>query len=426
MAKKPHLNVVFIGHVDHGKSTTIGRLLFDTGFVPENVMRKLKEEAKEAGKATFEFAFVMDRLKEERERGLTIDLAHHEFETDKYHVTIIDAPGHKDFIKNMITGTSQSDGAVLMVSAKDGIQEQTKEHITLSKTLGIDQIIIAINKMDDVNWSEDKYNEMKEEISKQLKLVGYKPEEIPFIPVSGYHGDNVAKKSDNLPWWKGKTLAQAINDTFIPPSVETLSKLPLRMPLQDVYTITGIGAVPVGRVETGIIKPGDKIVFEPAGVAGEVKTVEMHHQQLPQAGPGDNIGFNVRGLGKGDVRRGDVVGHESNKPTVAKSFTAQIVVMNHPSVIAVGYAPVFHAHTAQVACRLTKILKKIDPKTGQVTAENPDFIKAGDAAIVEVEPTKPMVIENYKEIPPLGRFAIRDMGSTVAVGMVMSVVKKKD
>ncbi|MBR9689594.1 MAG: translation elongation factor EF-1 subunit alpha [Candidatus Altiarchaeota archaeon] len=423
MAKKPHLNVVFIGHVDHGKSTTIGRLLFETGFVPENVMRKLKEEAKSAGKATFEFAFVMDRLKEERERGLTIDLAHHKFETDKYHVTIIDAPGHKDFIKNMITGTSQSDGAVLMVSAKDGVQEQTKEHITLSKTLGIDQIIVAVNKMDDVGYEESKYKEIKEEVSKYLKIVGFKPEDIPFIPISGYHGDNLAKKSDNLKWWKGKTLVEAIND-FKPPSFEELAKLPLRLPLQDVYTITGVGSVPVGRVETGIIKPGDKVVFEPAGVKGEVKTVEMHHQQLPQAGPGDNIGFNVRGLGKGDVRRGDVVGHEDKKPTVAKSFTAQIVVMNHPSVIAPGYAPVFHAHTAQVACRITKILKKIDPKTGQVSAENPDFIKSGDAAVVEVVPTKPMVIENYKEIPPLGRFAIRDMGITVAVGMVISVEKK--
>ena len=424
MANKPHLNVVFIGHVDHGKSTTIGRLLFDTGFVPENVMRKLKEEAQGAGKSTFEFAFVMDRLKEERERGLTIDLAHHEFETDKYHVTIIDAPGHKDFIKNMITGTSQSDGAVLMVSAKDGMQEQTKEHITLSKTLGIDQLIVAINKMDEVNYDEAKYKERKEEISKQLKMVGFNPEKIDFIPTSGYYGDNVAKKSDKMNWWTGKTLVQAINDDFNPPSVEALSKMPLRMPLQDVYTITGVGSVPVGRVETGVLKPGDKVVFEPAGVGGEVKTIEMHHQQLPQAVPGDNVGFNVRGIGKGDVRRGDVVGHENNKPTVVKSFTAQIVIMKHPSVIAVGYAPVFHAHTAQVACRVTKILKKIDPKTGQVAAENPDFIKEGDAAVVEVEPTKPMVLEKYKEIPPLGRFAIRDMGMTVAVGMVMDVVPK--
>ena len=424
MAEKPHLNIVFIGHVDHGKSTTIGRLLFDTGFVPENVMRKLEEEAKKAGKGTFEFAFVMDRLKEERERGLTIDLAHHEYKSAKYYVTIIDAPGHKDFIKNMITGTSQADGAVLMVSAKDGAQEQTKEHITLAKTLGISQMIVAINKMDEVSYDESKFEEVKKEVSEYLKLVGFDPTKIPFIPTSGYKGDNVAKKSENLAWWKGETLVEAIDKYFVPPSKENLEKMPLRLPLQDVYTITGVGSVPVGRVETGVMKPGDKVIFEPAHVEGEVKSIEMHHQQLPHAGPGDNVGFNVRGIGKGDVRRGDVVGHKDKPPTVAKSFTAQIVVMNHPSVIAPGYAPVFHAHTAQVACRITKILKKIDPKTGQVAAENPDFIKAGDAAVVEVEPTRPMVIENYKEIPPMGRFAIRDMGMTVAVGMVIDVKGK--
>ncbi len=423
MAEKPHLNVVFIGHVDHGKSTTIGRLLFDTGFVPENVMRKLEEEAKKAGKNTFEFAFVMDRLKEERERGLTIDLAHHEFQTPKYYVTIIDAPGHKDFIKNMITGTSQADGAVLVVSAKDGVQSQTKEHITLSRTLGINQLIIWVNKMDEVNYDEAKYNEIKEEVSKYLKMLGFDVSKIPFIPGSGYKGDNVAKKSENMPWWKGETLVEAIDKYFSPPGDE-LAKLPLRLPLQDVYNISGIGAVPVGRVETGVMKPGDKVVFQPAGASGEVKSIEMHHQQLSEARPGDNVGFNVRGIGKGDVRRGDVVGHANNPPTVVKSFTAQIVVMNHPSVIAPGYTPVFHAHTAQVACRITKLLKKIDPKTGQVVAENPDFIKAGDAALVEIEPTKPMVLEKFKEIPPLGRFAIRDMGMTVAVGMVVDLVPK--
>jgi elongation factor 1-alpha len=424
MADKPHLNVVFIGHVDHGKSTTIGRLLFDTGFVPENVMRKLEEEAKKAGKSTFEFAFVMDRLKEERERGLTIDLAHHEFKTDKYHVTIIDAPGHKDFIKNMITGTSQADGAVLVVSAKDGVQEQTKEHITLSKTLGISQLIVAVNKMDEVGFDQKKYEAIKEEVSKYLKMVGFDPAKIKFIPTSGYKGDNVAKKSENMPWWKGETLVEAINNELSPPSVEDLKKMPLRLPLQDVYAITGVGSVPVGRVETGVLKPGIKVMFEPAHVEGEIKSIEMHHQQLTEANPGDNVGFNVRGIGKGDVRRGDVAGPADKPPTVAKSFTAQIIVMNHPSVIAPGYAPVFHAHTAQVACRITKILKKIDPKSGQVVKENPDFIKAGDAALVEVEPTRPMVIEKYKEIPPLGRFAIRDMGMTVAVGMVIDVTPK--
>ncbi len=424
MAEKPHLNIVFIGHVDHGKSTTIGRLLYDTGNIPEQIMRKLKEEAEKAGKATFEFAFVMDRLKEERERGLTIDIAHHEFQTQKYHITIIDAPGHKDFIKNMITGTSQADAAVLIVYAKEGVQEQTKEHITLARTLGINQLIVAINKMDEVNYDQKRFEEVKEEVSKYLRLLGYDPSKIPFIPISGYYGDNVAKKSDKMPWWNGPTLLEAFDKYLQPPSVDALAKLPLRIPIQDVYNITGVGTVPVGRVETGILRPGDKVIFEPPHVQGEVKSIEMHHQPLQEAKPGDNIGFNVRGVSKNDLRRGDVAGHLDNPPTVAKEFTAQIVVLNHPTVIAPGYTPVFHAHTAQVACRIEAILKKIDPRTGQVVEENPQFIKTGDAAIVKVVPTKPLVIEKFKEIPPLGRFAIRDMGMTVAVGMVIDIVPK--
>lgn len=247
---------------------------------------------------------------------------------------------------------------------------------------------------------------------------------IPFIPGSGYVGDNVVKKSENMPWWTGETLFEAFDKYLTPPDRSALEKLPLRIPIQDVYSITGVGTVPVGRVETGILRPGEKVIFEPPHVEGEVKSMEMHHQPLQEAKPGDNIGFNVRGISKTDVKRGDVAGHVDNPPTVAQSFTAQLVVLNHPTVIAPGYTPVFHAHTTRTPARITRILKKIDPRTGQVVEENPDFIKAGDAAVIEVEPLKPFVIEKYNEIPPLGRFAIRDMGMTVAVGMVIDVVAK--
>ncbi|MBR9681753.1 MAG: translation elongation factor EF-1 subunit alpha [Candidatus Altiarchaeota archaeon] len=425
MADKPHLNVVFVGHVDHGKSTTVGRLLYDTGHVPENVMRKLKEQAGEAGKATWEFAFVMDRLKEERERGLTIDIAHHEFKTKKFYVTVIDAPGHKDFVKNMITGASQADAAVLMVSAKEGPQAQTKEHITLVKTAGINQIIVCINKMDEVKFDEKRYGEVKEELITALKLMGFDTSKIPFIPTSGYLGDNIAKKSENTAWYKGETLLEAIDKYFEAPSLEKLMAMPLRLPIQDSYTISGIGTVPVGRIETGVLKVNDQVSFMPSNVGGEVKSIEMHHQQMKEAKPGDNVGFNVRGIGKGDVRRGDVCGPAKNPPTVVENFTAQIVILNHPTVVAVGYSPVFHMHTSQVACRITKILKKIDPKTGQVAAENPDFIKTGDAAIVEITPNQPMVAEKFKDIPPLGRFSMRDMGMTVGVGMITELKPKE-
>lgn len=427
MAEKEHLNLVFIGHVDHGKSTTVGRLLFDSGTVDENTMRKLKEEAIAQGKAGFEFAYTMDNLKEERERGVTIDLAHKKFESDKYVFTIIDAPGHKDFIKNMITGASQADAAVLVVAANDGVNAQTKEHVFLSKTLGVGQIIIAINKMDisGVSYAEAKYLSVKEEVSKLLMSVGFKPAEIPFLAVASLLGENIVKKSENMPWYKGDTLIEAMNKLTVP---EKPTGLDLRLPIQDVYSITGIGVVPVGRVETGILKVGQKVKAMPGrdgnGIEGEVKTIEMHHEQHQKAIPGDNVGFSVRGFGKKDVTRGDVVGPADNAPTVVSEFEAHIVVLNHPSVMTVGYTPVFHIHTAQVACQITEIIKKMDPRTGLEVTENKEILRNGDAAIVKIRPTSPLVIEKQAEFPQLSRFAIRDSGRTVAAGMCINSTKK--
>jgi elongation factor 1-alpha len=423
MAKeKEHINIAMIGHVDHGKSTLIGRLLYEAGEVPEHIIEKYRKEAQEKGKATFEFAWVMDKLKEERERGITIDVAHRKFNTKNYEITIVDCPGHRDFVKNMITGASQADGAILVVDAKDGVQAQTKEHVFLARTLGINQMIVAINKMDSIDYNQDRFNEVKGEVTKLLQMVGYKVDEIPFIPSSAYMGDNVYKKSDRTPWYDGPTFFEAL-DKFKPP--EKPVDKPLRIPVQDVYTISGVGTVPVGRVETGVLKAGDKIIFEPASVSGEVKSIEMHHETIPEALPGDNIGFNVRGISKNDIRRGDVCGHPDIPPTVVRDFTAQIVVLQHPTAITIGYTPVIHAHTSQIACRFVELQKKLDPRTGQVKEENPQFVKTGDAAVVKLEPTRPMVIEKVKEIPPLGRFAIRDMGMTVAAGMVLDVTPRK-
>jgi len=419
MAAKPHLNLVTIGHVDHGKSTLVGRLLFDSGSIREDEMRKLKELAKELGKETFEFAFVMDRVKEERERGVTIDIMHQRFDTNKYYFTIIDAPGHRDFVKNMITGTSQADGAILVCSAKEGVQEQTKEHVWLSKIFGVQQMIVAINKMDAVGYDEKKFNETKEAVTKVLKGVGHKVETILFVPVSAYQGDNVVKKSDKMPWYKGPTLIEALDNFQLP---KTSVDKPLRLPIQDVYSITGVGTVPVGRVETGVVRAGDKIIFMPSKAVGEVKSIEMHHENVPEAKPGDNIGFNVRGVTKKDIKRGDVVSRTDTPPKPVKEFTAQILVLNHPSVLTKGYTPVFHVHTAQVACTITEIVKQIDPKTGGTLKENPDFVKTGDAAIIKVKPTKPLVIEKQADFPELARFAVRDMGMTVAAGICLETV----
>ncbi len=425
MPTKPHINLMTAGHVDAGKSTLVGRLLYDTGAIREEEMRKMKEAATEYKKETFEFAFVMDTSKEERERGLTIDIMHRPFETQKWFFTVIDAPGHRDFVKNMITGASQADAALLVVSAKpgEGVQEQTKEHIWLLKVLGVGQLIVVLNKMDTTNYDEKRFTEVKTEVSNLLKAAGFKIEEVPFVPISAYHGDNIVKKSDKIPWYKGLTLLETLDSSIKEPA-KPLDK-PLRLPIQDVYSITGVGTVPVGRVETGVMKVNDRIIFEPAGVVGEVKSVEVHHQQISEAKPGDNVGFNVRGVDKTSAKRGDVVGHPDNPPTVAKEFTAQIVVLQHPTVITAGYTPVFHVNTASVACTIEEIIAKIDPKTNQVIQEKPDFIKAGDAAKIKVKPLKPMVIEKHSDFPELARFAIRDMGLTVAAGICLDVVKAK-
>jgi elongation factor 1-alpha len=423
MAEKPHMNLVFIGHVDHGKSTLVGRMLLDTGHIEQHIIDKYREQAEAKGKGSFEFAWVMDGLKEERERGLTIDVAHKRFNSDKYYFTIIDAPGHRDFVKNMITGTSQADAAVLVVAAPEGVMAQTKEHVFLARTLGVGQLIVAINKMDATKpeYSEERYNQVMEEVTALLKTVGYKMEAVKFLPVSAFKGDNATKASDKMGWWKGDTMLSALDALTVP---EKPSGKPLRLPVQDVYTITGVGTVPVGRIETGTLKPDTKIMFMPSNKVGEVKTIEMHHEQIASAEPGDNVGFNVRGIAKNDIRRGDVAGPVDSPPTVAKSFTAQIMVLNHPSVITAGYTPVFHCHTAQIACTFEAIEKKLDPRTGEVKEENPDFIKTGDAAVVKIRPTRPMVIEKAKDFPQLGRFAIRDMGQTVAAGMCIDVEAK--
>ena len=418
MSDKPHQNLAIIGHVDHGKSTLVGRLLYETGSVPEHVIEQHREEAEEKGKGGFEFAYVMDNLAEERERGVTIDIAHQEFDTDEYYFTIVDCPGHRDFVKNMITGASQADNAVLVVAADDGVAPQTREHVFLARTLGINELIIGINKMDLVDYGEDSYKQVREEVNKLLKQVQFNPDDAKYIPISAFEGDNVAEASDNTDWYDGETLLEALNALPVP---EPPTDAPLRLPIQDVYTISGIGTVPVGRVETGTIAPGNNVSFQPSDVGGEVKTVEMHHEEVPSAGPGDNVGFNVRGIGKDDIRRGDVCGPADDPPSVAETFQAQVVVMQHPSVITAGYTPVFHAHTAQVACTIESIDQKLDPATGEVAEEDPDFIQSGDAAIVTVRPQKPLSIEPSGEIPELGSFAVRDMGQTIAAGKVLEV-----
>ena len=418
---KPHQNIVFVGHVDHGKSTTVGRLLLDSGHIEAHVIEKFEKEAVERGKAGFGFAYVMDGLKEERERGITIDVAHKEFFTPNYYFTVIDAPGHRDFVKNMITGTSQAESAVLCVAANDGVNAQTKEHAFLARVLGVKQLIVNINKMDisGVDWSQDRFNSVVGEVTDLLKIAGFNPADAPFIPCSAFNGDNVYNKSSNTPWYNGPTLFEAIDAIQLPPKP---TDRPLRLPIQDVYKISGIGTVPVGKIETGVLNAGKTVVFNPSQQSAEVKSIEMHHTTVDKAEPGDNVGFNVRGLAAHDIRRGDVVGYTDNEPTFVRhdeTFIGQIQLMDIPKAIGAGYTPVFHAHTSQVAVRFVDLLENSKTKEA-----NPPFLKTGDAALVRFAPTKPMAIEQMDAFPELSRFAIRDMGKTVAAGVCMKVEKK--
>ncbi|KAI4562480.1 hypothetical protein MJT46_011442 [Ovis ammon polii x Ovis aries] len=397
--EKTHINIVVIGHVDSGKSTTTGHLIYKCGGIDKRTIEKFEKEAAEMGKGSFKYAWVLDKLKAERERGITIDISLWKFETTKYYITIIDAPGHRDFIKNMITGTSQADCAVLIVAAGVGEFEagiskngQTREHALLAYTLGVKQLIVGVNKMDSTEpaYSEKRYDEIVKEVSAYIKKIGYNPATVPFVPISGWHGDNMLEPSPN-----------------------------------DVYKIGGIGTVPVGRVETGILRPGMVVTFAPVNITTEVKSVEMHHEALSEALPGDNVGFNVKNVSVKDIRRGNVCGDsKSDPPQEAAQFTSQVIILNHPGQISAGYSPVIDCHTAHIACKFAELKEKIDRRSGKKLEDNPKSLKSGDAAIVEMVPGKPMCVESFSQYPPLGRFAVRDMRQTVAVGVIKNVEKK--
>ena len=427
MAKeKPNMNVVFVGHVDAGKSTVVGQLLFQSGIVPEQEMKKLRDEAEKHGKAGFEFAYIMDKIRESRERGVTIDLAYKKLMTQKWQITIIDAPGHRDFVKNMITGASQADAAFLVIAAPAGVQPQTTEHLWLLRTMGVKNICVAVNKMDAVEYKEETFNKVKEDVGKLLQGVGIDAANTTFIACSGLKGENIFKKSDKMDWYKGPTILEQM-DLF--PEPDSPKELAMRMPVQDVYDITGIGTVPVGKIETGIMKQGMKVKVLPGrtgkGIEGELKTIEMHHETLPQADAGDNVGINIRGVGKKDIARGDVVCDAAQPVPVVEEFVATITVINHPSVLAKGYTPVFHVHTAQVPCQFVELIAQIDPRTGETIKENPDFLKNGDSAKVRIKPQGNLCLETQKDNAFMSRFAVRDAGATVAAGMCTEITKKK-
>lgn len=532
MSEKIHCNLVVVGHVDAGKSTTTGHIIFKCGGISKRQIEKFEKEAAEIGKSSFKYAWVLDKLKAERERGITIDIALWKFSTEKFYFTIIDAPGHKDFIKNMITGTAQADVCILVIDGagfEAGISEDgsTREHALLANTLGIKQLICFVNKVDAFNYEENVFCNIVAEIAEVLKAANFVPyvtigeirkaakgisvrdlvglstlapcvkavnevEEVytladgteikdkvkyidlkldthasgwkrvidsagmppsgakddaaaareknqghadsdriytvPFLPISGFNGDNIISKENdqgvnNIKWFDGNTVVQQL-DSIDPP--KRPSDLALRLPLQDVYQISGIGTVPVGRVETGIFKPGVWVHFAPLSDAfdTQVKTIEMHHESVAAANPGDNVGFNVK-LAAKDLARGMVVSEKANDPAMeAASFMARVIIMGHPGEIHCGYTPVLDCHTSHIACRFEEFFWKLDGKTLKATQKEPIGAKTGEALIAKLVPTKPLVVEPESTYAPLSRFAIRDMRKTVGVGVILAVERK--
>lgn len=429
-SSKANISVVFIGHIDSGKSTTAGHLLYQLGCIDHQTLERYEQEATELGKDSYKYAWILDNLKAERERGITIDISLQKFETSKHCFTIIDAPGHRDFIKNLITGTSQADVAILVVDASNGMFEQgvgkygqLKEHLLLAHTLGVKQLIVAINKMDctePLPYDETRYNDCKNETMTYIREVGFDDDDqVTFVPISGWCGENIVEKTQSMSsWYDGPTLVEALDACHVPP--RPVDK-PLRIPIQDVYKIGGVGTVPVGRIESGIIRPGMEVAFAPNNIVTTVQSVERHHKSVLEASAGSNVGFAVQNVAVKDLQRGNVASNARDHPAkVVKSFTAHCIILNHPGKISNGYCPIIDCHTAHVACSF-KILEKKDRQTGKVLESNPPFVESGDACTVEMRPTKPVCVERFDEFPQLGRFAARDMDKTVAVGIITSI-----
>ena len=451
MSDKQHISLVVCGHVDAGKSTTTGHLIFKLGGINERDMKKLQDEADAQGKSSFAFAYYMDKDKAERERGVTINCTTKEFYTDSYHYTIVDAPGHRDYVKNMITGAGQADAALLLVPAEGfetaiargdhgsgEIQGQTRQHARLLGLLGIEKLIVGVNKMDAVDWSENRFNEIKEEMTKMILTAGFKPKQVAFIPYSGFKGENLVTKTDKMPWFKGwnanlnkdtviegYTLYDALENLVKPP--KRFPDKPLRIPINGIYKIKGVGDVITGRIEQGTLTAGDICRVVPRGINGlKAFSIEMHHKTWPNAKPGDNIGINMKGLEKGSIPKvGDVITLEKEplcEPV--ESFTAQIVVQEHPGQLKIGFSPLVHARTAKSSCKMTKINWKCSKKTGNEKQESPDFLERGDSAEVVFSPQQQFFVENFDSCPGLGRVAVMDSNQLVMLGKVSNVTYK--
>ena len=449
--EKEHISLVVCGHVDAGKSTSTGHLIFKLGGISQREMDKLQAEADAQGKSSFAFAYYMDKGKQERERGVTIECSTKEFYTDSYHYTIVDAPGHRDYVKNMISGAGTADVALLLVPAEGfetaiakgdrgtgEIQGQTRQHARLLGLLGIEKLIVGVNKMDAVNWSEERFNEIKEEMTKMITSAGFKPKQVPFIPYSGFAGDNLIEQTDKMPWYKGWSAniskSEVVNGFTIFDALEKLVKPPkrnhegaLRIPINGIYKIKGVGDVITGRIEQGTLNAGETVSICPRELNNlKVFSIEMHHKTWPSAKPGDNVGMNIKGLDKAKMPKvGDVIYvSKQGELKAVKSFIAQVVVQEHPGQLKTGFSPCVYVRTAKSACKMNKINWKMGKKTGNQKLDNPPFLEMGESAEVEFIPQQPIYLESFEQCQGLGRIAIMDSNQLVMLGKVMSVEYK--
>lgn len=406
------INLVIVGHKDHGKSTLIGRLLYDSKAIPKQKLEEVETELKKAGDEGFRFAFLLDTLEEERRGGLTIDIMQTPFQTNKYLYTIIDCPGHREFVKKMFTGASQADAAVLVVSAKEGIQDQTKQHAFLIKTLGIRQLVVAVNKMDEVGYEESKFREISEKLQPLLNSLEYKNP--PIVPLSALDGENVFKKSKKMPWYNALSLIDTLDKT-LNPSTPPVDK-PLRGCVQDIYEL-GNKKVIICKILTGTLEKGKKIYFDPSGKEGFVQKIEMFGKEVEKAESGDSVGIIVNKLPR-EVKRGEVISYLQNRARVMQSFVSEVILFSNIE-IRNNDALTIRCGTAEKKCKVQKILERIDPVNLTLDTRFPRVLKSGDVGKIAFLPLEPMCIEKYSNFPELGRFVVEGKRGTVAAGIVL-------
>lgn len=429
-SKKEHVNVVFIGHVDAGKSTIGGQIMSLTGMIDKRTLEKYEKEARDKSRESWYIAFALDTNEEEREKGKTVEVGRAYFETEKKHFTILDAPGHKSFVPNMIGGTAQADLAVLVISARKGEFEtgfdrggQTREHAMLAKTAGVKHLVVLVNKMDDptVNWDVNRYNECKDKILPYLKKLGFNPaKDLTFMPCSGITGQGLKETIDPsiCPWYSGPAFIPFIDDL---PSLNRKTDGPFIMPIVDKYK--DMGTVVMGKVESGTAKKGQNLLVMPNRTQVSIDQLWSDEEEVTSVCSGENVKMKLKGIEEEDVSPGFVLCDASTPIKTGKIFDAQVVILEHKSIICAGYSAVMHIHCAAEEITVKALICLVDKKTGEKSKTRPRFVKQDQVAIMRIECSGLICLEQFKLFPQMGRFTLRDENKTIAIGKVLKVIE---